>query len=189
MATKRAKPTAAAPSFNRLSASTSMLKRRSTFISRKEAMTETGSVAAIRTPNSAALIQLQPIRKCMPPATAIAAITTPRNANPAVRGKSRRKAFHSKCSAASKTRGGRKMLKIRSRVSGNSIAFGSSASVMPAITSPTLYGSLRRRETMATRDAVSRTRPREKIENSGKAVSVVLTLLPKKAPIAISRSP
>ena len=58
IATSTVKPTAAVPSFSRLSASTSSLRRGSTFSSLNAAITDTGSVAAIRTPNMAAPSQL-----------------------------------------------------------------------------------------------------------------------------------
>ena len=63
MATRIAKATAAAPSFNRLSDSTTMARRGWTFISLNVAITETGSVAAISTPNRADPSKLQPSPK------------------------------------------------------------------------------------------------------------------------------
>ena len=53
-------------------------------------MTETGSVAAISTPNRAAPIQLQPTIQCMPAATIVAAIATPTKASVSVSGSSSR---------------------------------------------------------------------------------------------------
>ena len=63
------------------------------------AMTDTGSVAAISTPNSAAPIQLQPMIQCMPAATTAAAMATPRNASVSVSGSSSRKRRQSSWSA------------------------------------------------------------------------------------------
>ena len=77
IADRTAKPTAATPSLSRLSDSTTIDTRGSQPISRKAAMTETGSVAAISTPNSAAPIQLQPTIQCIPAATTAAAMATP----------------------------------------------------------------------------------------------------------------
>ena len=69
IADSTANPTAATPSLSRLSDSTTIETRGRQPISRNEAMTDTGSVAAIRTPNKAAPIQLQPTIQCMPAAT------------------------------------------------------------------------------------------------------------------------
>src|SRR5947209_1266877 len=80
IAESTAKPTAATPSLSRLSDSTTIDIRGRQPICRNEAITDTGSVAAIRTPNSAAPIQLQPTNQCMPQATTPAAIATPTNA-------------------------------------------------------------------------------------------------------------
>ncbi len=66
IADSTANPTAATPSLSRLSDSTTIETRGRQPISRNEAMTDTGSVAAIRTPNKAAPIQLQPTSQCMP---------------------------------------------------------------------------------------------------------------------------
>ncbi len=62
MATNTVKPTAATPSFSRLSDSTRRWSRCGTGTDLNMAMTDTGSVAAISTPNKAAPIQLQPAR-------------------------------------------------------------------------------------------------------------------------------
>src|SRR5579864_671986 len=69
-----AKPTAETPSFKRLSDSTTIDTRGTQPISLNAAMTEIGSVAAIRTPNNPAPIQLQPINRCIPAATTAAAM-------------------------------------------------------------------------------------------------------------------
>ena len=90
-------------------------------------MTDTGSVAAIRTPNNAAPIQLQPTSQCMPAATTAAAMATPANASARVSGSSSRKRRHSSWSAASNTSGGRRTLKMSSRDSGSVGTLGSSA--------------------------------------------------------------
>ena len=90
-----AKPTAATPSLSRLSDSTTIDTRGRQPISRNEAITDTGSVAAINTPNKAAPIQLQPTISCMPSATIAAAIATPKKARVSVSGSSARKRFHS----------------------------------------------------------------------------------------------
>ena len=74
IADRTAKPTAATPSLSRLSDSTTIDTRGWQPISRNEAMTDTGSVAAISTPNRAAPIQLQPTSQCMPAATTAAAM-------------------------------------------------------------------------------------------------------------------
>ena len=88
IAERTAKPTAATPSLSRLSRFDHHRDTRGRQpISRKEAITETGSVAAIRRPNSAAPIQLQPMSQCIPPATTAAAIPTPRKARVSVSGK------------------------------------------------------------------------------------------------------
>src|SRR5439155_20732969 len=81
IAERIAKPTAATPSLSRLSDSTTIDTRGRQPISRNEAMTETGSVAAISTPNRLAPIQLQPATQCIPEATTAAAIPTPKNAS------------------------------------------------------------------------------------------------------------
>ena len=62
------KRTAAVPSLNRLSASTSMRNRPCTPASLKEAMTETGSVAEISTASRRAVCHPHPSRKWMPAA-------------------------------------------------------------------------------------------------------------------------
>nr|WP_245504359.1 hypothetical protein [Lichenihabitans psoromatis] len=70
------------------------LRRSSTRISLKAALTEMGSVAGINTPKSAAPIQFQFNRKRTPRATADAAINTPGKARSGVAGSSRRMAGH-----------------------------------------------------------------------------------------------
>jgi len=60
------KTTAAVPSLKRLSASISNLSRPRTLASFKVAITETGSVAAIRAPKNKALIHSQPARYRIP---------------------------------------------------------------------------------------------------------------------------
>ena len=118
IATSTAKATAATPSFKRLSDSTSRCRRLGTATCFIMAMTDTGSVAAISTPNSAAPIQLQPATQCMPTATTPAASATPSVTSASNSGNSRRKGCHGIWIAASNTSGGRKMEKMRSGVSG-----------------------------------------------------------------------
>ena len=105
-----AKATAAAPSFRRLSDSTSRLRRGSTLRSLKAATTATGSVAAIKAPNSAAPSQPQPIPTCMPTAMIAPEIATPGKANKRVTGRSARKGRHFRCKAASKISGGSRIV-------------------------------------------------------------------------------
>src|SRR3569833_161774 len=154
MAATTANPTAATPSFRRLSDSTTIDTRGWQPSSRNEAITDTGSVAAMRTPNSAAPIQLQPTSQCIPPATTAAASATPRNAIERVSGSSARNLRHSSCIAASNTSGGRKTLKMSCRDKGSVGLFGSNATTKPATTSPTMYGKPSRRETIAIAQAM-----------------------------------
>ena len=75
------KATAAVESLKSDSASTKSLKRPSTFASLNVAITETGSVAAISTPNRAAIVHCQPRTRCINAAVMPAESKTPTVAN------------------------------------------------------------------------------------------------------------
>src|SRR5207248_2973151 len=100
------KPTAAVLSLNRLSASTSNRRRPLTPASLKVAMIETGSVAAIRTPNRIAAGQIQPSAKCIIAAVTPVDIATPTTANVTMTGSSLRNSVQLIYNAASNISGG-----------------------------------------------------------------------------------
>ena len=80
-----AKSTAAAPSLNRLSASTSVVSRSETPSLRNSATTLTGSVAAMSAPKSSATPQARPPSRCTPAAVSANATNTPGSASTAMR--------------------------------------------------------------------------------------------------------
>ena len=102
------------------------------------AITDTGSVAAISTPNSPAPSQPQPTSQCMPAATTTEASTTPIVTRAVSSGSSRRNAVQGIWIAASNTSGGRSTKKISAGVNGGVLPGASAAMPSPATTSPAL---------------------------------------------------
>ena len=106
-ASASANSNAATPSLNRLSLSTSRRRRPFRPRSLNMAITATGSVAAISTPNTTAAVTGQASSQTMPPATAAAEIATPSVLSTSTGSMSRRSSVQWMLIAASNSSGGR----------------------------------------------------------------------------------
>jgi hypothetical protein len=115
------KRTAAAPSLNRLSLSTSRRRRPVTLLSLNMAMIATGSVAAIRAPNTNAEDMGQPSSRAIPHATTPADTMVPNVERTRIGRMSRRNSGHERVIAASNRSGGRIRSNMKSCVKGSPI--------------------------------------------------------------------
>jgi hypothetical protein len=95
----------------------------------------------------------------MPAAVTAAANTTPTVARSATTGKSFWSSFHLMHNAASNTKGGKKIEKIKSLDNCSCIRTCKKYSPMPASTRPTVYGICRRRVSIATNAETNRSKP------------------------------
>ena len=130
--------TAATPSLNRLSLSTSRRKRPPRPVSLNMAITATGSVAAISTPNTRADTSGQPSTMCMPAVTTIAETATPTMLSTSTGTMSRRNSCQGIFSAASNSSGGRITSNIMSWVSATPVSMRPKVRAAPARISPTV---------------------------------------------------
>ena len=130
-ATASENSTAATPSLSRLSASTSSRSRPTTPVSLNVASTETGSVAAISTPNTVAAGQGQPSSSAIPAATTSAEMMTPAVASVRIGAASRRSSAQDRLRAASNSSGGSRALNSRCPVSAVPVWTCASASARP----------------------------------------------------------
>ena len=160
IADSTANPTAATPSFSRLSDSTTIDTRGSQRISRNAAITDTGSVAAISTPNRAAPIQLQPTSQCIPAATTAAAMTDAREGE-----RERQRKLVAEPAPIELQRGfehQRRKQDVEDQLARQRQRRDHWAAARlrsPATTSPTMYGSPSRRDSIAIRQATSSRTP------------------------------
>jgi len=146
--------TIAVPSLKRLSPSSKTCKRLGAPRRRNSATTATGSVAAIKDPNTIAAGSASPvlIETIFPTSNVV--MITPGIANNRIRLKSRRKSSNLIWKAASNSKGGTS----NPRMSAGEISIsnsGKKVNANPINTKPTVYGRRRRFAAIATREAIS----------------------------------
>ena len=126
--------------------------------SRKIAVTATGSVAAIRAPNTNIVTIGKPVTVAMSQPTITVVRRTPGMANTRTARRLSRNSENSMCKAASKSNGGNKISNMSSRAnSGASSGFSGKRTVIatPTITRPTVYGKRTNFVNHATKAAMS----------------------------------